>query len=82
MKKTTAALLNAIRDGGDKIKNWGIAEHQNYIMVENEKKNTRPKHNLYVTIAKEEAQTFLNIAKPEVQVEISDGHSIALIFRV
>lgn len=82
MKKTTAALINAINANRDSITAWGIFERKEYIMDENERKNTRPKYCLYVIIAKEEAQTLLDIAKPEVKTEINDGKYYDLIFRV
>lgn len=82
MKKTTAALLNAIRDESNNVKAWGIFEHEDHITDENEKKNTRPKHYLYVVIAKKAAQTFLGISKPEVKTEINDDQDYNLIFKV
>lgn len=82
MNKTTAILLNTINEYSDSIKSWGIFEHEDHIMDEDEKKNTRPKYYLYVIIAKEEAQTLLDIAKPEVKSEINDGQYIDLIFKI
>lgn len=81
MKKTTAALLNAIRDESNNVKTWGIFEHEDHITDENEKKNTRPKHYLYIIVAKEKVQTFLDIAKPEVKTVINDGQDYNLIFK-